>query len=454
MTDAHTNDDQFPDTQPADPNVIMSLAQAIAIAHSLHRQGHLGEAANIYRQILSAKPDQPEALHFLGVLMHQLGQSDAGEKLILAALETNPGYIDAISNLGNIYVESERYREAAEVYQRAISIKPDFIDAHLNLATLFYRCGLFEEANAEWLSVMSLSPELSEAHDAVGSDERTQNETNASSSSLESNPMAIRLYRSMANSFMRLGRVDEAVDFFRRWQEVDPGNPRPRHHIAALTGVDVPSRAPEDYVKSIFDLFAESFDDQLEKLEYSAPARVIEAVIGEIGDTTASLSVLDAGCGTGLCAAGIRSFARRLVGVDLSGKMLEKARERGNYDELIESELTEYLLRCPESFDLIISADTLIYFGEQLDVMTAAASVLRPGGRFVFTLESATEEQTPNGSRLQGNGRYQHSQSYVTRTLQQAGLKLVSLSEIFLRNEGRKKVLGWLVVAQRTDSTA
>ena len=76
------------------------------------------------------------------------------------------------------------------------------------------------------------------------------------------------------------------------------------------------------------------------------------------------LDVLDAGCGTGLCGALVAPFARRLTGVDLSDGMLAHAKDKNVYHALVKAELTEYLRANREAFDLIVSADTLVYFGD------------------------------------------------------------------------------------------
>ena len=101
------------------------------------------------------------------------------------------------------------------------------------------------------------------------------------------------------------------------------------------------------------------------------------------------LDVLDAGCGTGLCGVLVAPFARRLVGVDLSEGMLAHAKEKNVYHALMKAELTEYLRDNSEAFDLIVSADTLVYFGDLEGVIAACAGALRPNGLLVFTLEHA-----------------------------------------------------------------
>src|SRR5262249_1777868 len=122
-------------------------------------------------------------------------------------------------------------------------------------------------------------------------------------------------------------------------------------------------------------------------LEYRAPEFVMAAVAAQIPSATGSLVVLDAGCGTGLCARALGPYARSLTGVDLSPAMLSHAARLEQYDELREEELTAHLQASRARYDLVVSADTLCYFGELKPVLGAAARALRPDGLIVFTVE-------------------------------------------------------------------
>jgi predicted TPR repeat methyltransferase len=102
---------------------------------------------------------------------------------------------------------------------------------------------------------------------------------------------------------------------------------------------------------------------QLAKLSYRAPALVAEMLKRSGVDPSKRVHILDAGCGTGLCGPLVAPYACRLVGVDLSEGMLARARERDVYDVLVKGELTAYLEACTDTFDVIVSADTLVYFG-------------------------------------------------------------------------------------------
>jgi predicted TPR repeat methyltransferase len=197
----------------------------------------------------------------------------------------------------------------------------------------------------------------------------------------------------------------------------------------------------------VFDSFSKSFDSKLAMLGYRAPALVAVAVSECLGTAATGLKVLDAGCGTGLCAALLKPFAGWLTGIDLSDGMLAKARGRGLYDGLHQAELTAYMQQHVAHYDVVVSADTLVYFGALDEAVLAAAQALRPGGHLCFTVETLAESETGD-YRLQHHGRYAHSKAYLEAVLARAGFAVLKLDREVLRSEGGKPVAGWLVLAQ------
>ena len=200
-----------------------------------------------------------------------------------------------------------------------------------------------------------------------------------------------------------------------------------------------------------FDGFAQSFDKKLQQLGYRGPELVAAAIAQELGPPQGNLAVLDAGCGTGLCGPLLRPFARQLSGVDLSSGMLRKVQDRQVYDHLIEAELTAYLAGLAECYDLIVSADTLVYFGDLHPVLAAAARALRVRGLLVFTLEKAGGDRACDGFALQYHGRYCHAEAYVRRTLGEVGLTLRGLEFASSRKERGQPVQGIVATACKVD---
>ena len=217
---------------------------------------------------------------------------------------------------------------------------------------------------------------------------------------------------------------------------------------AACTGNAAPERASDDYVRNTFDSFAGSFEHVLDQLGYRAPTLIGEFLDRSVAATDVDLVIADAGCGTGLCADFLRRRAKRLVGVDLSPGMLARAQARNAYDELIESELAAWLSRRSQEFDLIVSADTLCYFGALEQAMAGAAHALRPGGRIVFTVERASDDVSRY--RLDPTGRYSHADAYVRDVLRGAGLDSIVVEHVVLRRERGNEVKGLLAAATLT----
>jgi predicted TPR repeat methyltransferase len=308
--------------------------------------------------------------------------------------------------------------EAEEAYRTAIRVDPDHADAHHNLGVLLNGLGRRREAALCFSKVITLRPKHPEAR------------------------------RLLALAYCTLGEVDNAVAVFEEWLREEPDDPVARHMLAACSGRDVPARASDAFVETTFDRFADSFDAKLAGLSYRAPSLVAEMLARTGLTPSGSLDVLDAGCGTGLCGPLVAPYARRLVGVDLSEGMLARARARNVYDELEKRELTAYLSDSPSSFDVIVSADTLVYFGPLQSVAVAVAGALRPGGVLVFTVEELDAAVDDAGFVLSPNGRYRHTPGYVERVLADADLE-PEILEAELRLEAGEPVAGLVVRATR-----
>jgi predicted TPR repeat methyltransferase len=209
----------------------------------------------------------------------------------------------------------------------------------------------------------------------------------------------------------------------------------------------VPSRASDEYIQALFDSSAAGFDTNLEQLGYRAP-EMVAAAFARCTIGRPLLAVLDGGCGTGLCGPLVRAHCSSLAGVDLAQKMIDRARERAVYDELIAAELCAFMRSRPNAFDAVICADTLVYFGPLEEPLRAAHETLRPSGLLIFTLETLDADDDAD-HRLELHGRYAHSEPYVRRALNDAGFELETLTRETLRQERLQDVIGYLVTARR-----
>lgn len=438
--------------------------KALEEAIALHQENKLPAAETRYQDVLKLNAEHPDALHLLGVLSHQRGDSARAIELIGRSLAVSPEQPRVFNNLGNIQSEQGNFDEAAKAYQQAIEFAPDYAPAHLHLGHSLQEQGQADQAMIAYERARALDPEDAGALLAIGGLYQTTGRWDDAMETYREvialDPDVMPAYRSLAALLRKVGRLEEARQVYDDLLEIFPIDPVAQHLRAACDEEAGPPRASDAYVRATFDGFADNFDECLADLGYRAPEMMVEALARHRAYLPErDLDVLDAGCGTGLCAAkGLKDGTRQLVGVDLSSKMVEKARERGGYDELLVEELTSYLSQQDGALDAIVSADTVVYFGDLAPLMTAAAEALRAPGLLLFTVEKLSARATDGPDtdptslqyRINRTGRFEHSEDYLRKTLVDAGLELVEFVETELRTEGGDPVTGLLVVASKT----
>jgi predicted TPR repeat methyltransferase len=246
------------------------------------------------------------------------------------------------------------------------------------------------------------------------------------------------------------GRREEAIAAFRKARDHD----REDRHGATLHlmrfGVEAMGAMPEAYVRALFDQYAPEFNRALlETLNYRGPRVLRDAVreaLTKVGRDEQFRRAVDLGCGTGLAARAFARSAHEIIGYDLSPRMIEQARQLDLYDHLAVADMVEALRgEADNAADLIFSADAVVYLSELAPLFAEVARVLAVDGLFACTLETHDGEGVILGAGL----RYAHSATYVSGTLQRAGLTQVHAGRTSTRDEGGVPVPGLVIVARR-----
>ena len=428
-------------------------------ALKLHRQGKTIAARRLYLAILRARPNHPGALHFLGFLAHQSGDSETAVRLMRTAIQHQPDYANAIKNLGNVLLETEQFSEAEKSYRKVIDLKPDDATAYSNLCVALRHQDRYKESIKAGRNAVSLVSDYPVAWFNLGNTYKVARDYK---NAIECYEQAIRIdpefspaHDSLCQSIFRLEKKGylsrktwkKSIRAYEHWLQCVPDSPVAAFMLKAMKGEEDLTRAPDTVIRSLFDQSAPNFEHRLGTLEYKVP-ELIGATLGRrLAKPGGMLAVLDGGCGTGLCAPFLRPYASNLTGVDLSSGMLEKARSRRLYDKLIETELTSYLAEHPLAFDLIVFSDTLCYFGDLAEIMTASAGALRPGGVLAYSAERMTWKNDAKGYRLHPHGRYSHSKSYLASLMSAEGFSEAEFTDVTLRMEIGEKVAGLIVSA-------
>jgi predicted TPR repeat methyltransferase len=443
-----------PRAEPPDREIELTIPQALDVARDLLRQNQLQAAEKVYTTLLAHFPQQPDATHYLGVIRHRSGRREEGLQLVRNSLALAPGNAWMWNNLGNVLLEQQRADEAMAAYEECVTLDPAAADAWSNLGALHRKAGRLEESEDSCRRAVALKPDFALAWFNLA---QVLIEQGLVHEGLVANSKAIVLApkhqtgrQQVARALVTLGEIGRAAEVYREWLAEEPDNPVVLHHLAACEGNDRHGRAPDDYVETVFDGFATSFDAKLASLGYRAPQLIASLASKRLPPPARDLVLGDAGCGTGLCGPLMRDWAATLVGFDLSAGMLALAEQRGVYDRLHKAELVDYLRRNPQAFDLLISADTLCYFGDLREFAEAARTALRPGGRLMFTVEAVVDASVNADAepfRLQPHGRYAHSRGYLGQVLGAAGFHVEDLLQDVLRREAGLAVQGWLVCA-------
>lgn len=388
---------------------------------ALRDQGRLDESSSELNSVLKSQPQHAEAQNVLGNILMRLDNIDEAERCFRSALTVNPAFAEALTNLGNVLALRQSWDEAVDCHRRALVVAPAYAGAAMNLGRVLVSLGRFDEAESAFKHAIMVDPVNADAHVQLG---------------------------SILN---HAGKRPEAERSFRKALHLNPLHGEASFFLAVMGVLERPVSAPPEYVSKLFDGYASTFDDELVgKLQYQAPEALLDAVQSALGQPR-DLDVMDLGCGTGLCGALFKPFARSLSGVDLSPKMVAKAHSRGIYDDLEIGDLTPALRKRTSALDVVLAADVFIYVGELLPVFAAAASALRLMGLFAFSVESVKPDEG-EGFVLRGSGRYAHSHTYLEKLAQQFGFVPVSIDEICLRLDADQPVNGAVYVFKRADA--
>jgi predicted TPR repeat methyltransferase len=267
---------------------------------------------------------------------------------------------------------------------------------------------------------------------------------------------ATELAPGFASAWFTLGEIRERLGereaaIFRRAQMSDAEDRHGAGLRLMLLGAEPLSDMPPAYVRALFDQYAPRFEIALVvDLGYRGPALLFKAVLAAraaIRKPAFFKRAIDLGCGTGLAAAAFAREVDHFTGIDLSPRMIEKARSTGLYAELEVADMLEGLRGKPDaSADLVLAADAMVYVSDLAPVLREVERVLVPGGLLAFTAETHGGDGVILGQGL----RYAHGAPHVRASIAAAGLKLSQFDELSARNEDNLPAPGLVVVAEKS----
>jgi predicted TPR repeat methyltransferase len=383
----------------------------------LFESGRLQEAETRFLASLALLPGRASTLSNLGATRICLGRPAEALPVLDEALAQAPDDLEALGHRGAALIALQRHAEALACFDQVLATEPEQVAASQGRARALDALDRPEAALLAFERLLALEPSLADAWVRRGQLLRRLNR--GADEALASFERAVALAPDFGEAWSErgsmlkdLGRCDEAAHCFRQALAHGADAELNAFFLASMSGEPqaAPGAAPEHYVRSLFDSYADDFDQHLVGvLNYSAH-RTLTAPLPGLRRGGRFRSALDLGCGTGLCGPEVRAFADRLAGVDLAPRMLEKARARNVYDELVAADVVEHLRLTGERHDLVLSADVFTYIGDLAPVFEGVARVLEPGGLFCFSIELADDALD---FELKPRMTYAHSQRYV-----------------------------------------
>ena len=285
-----------------------------------------------YLYAIKIKPNYAQAFNNLAVLLKKLGEINLAIISYIKAINLKPDYIEAFNNIGLIYFEINEYQKSKNFFKQAFKIDSNNKIANFNLGNIYNDLNKLYKAELHFKKAIEIDLTYTEA------------------------------YYNLGIVYHKQEKIELAKKCYEKALKLDPSFCEVRHILNSISGQTTKS-APKKYVEKLFDNYAANFEKSLIKnLNYNTPKNIKQMITN---DNIANLgSVLDLGCGTGLVGLELKSFLKKIDGVDLSKFMLEEAYNKKIYNNLFHYDIEEYIATRNLEYDYIIAADVFVYIGD------------------------------------------------------------------------------------------
>jgi predicted O-linked N-acetylglucosamine transferase (SPINDLY family) len=234
----------------------LSVPDALHLGFQHHQRGHIAEARQIYREILAAQPDNPDALHLLGVIALQENCFPHAESLIRRAIAHNRQSPVYYFNLASVLFNTGHPTRALEALRHSLQLDPNQPDAWFRLGEALNVHGLPAEALDAFQNAARLRPHDPWPFNAIGIVLRSLNRIpEAEQALLHALRLKPDMYETLTNLgqfYQSLRRFPEALDYTQRAITLAPTDPTLNFNLGlALAELHHVPEAIDAYRKAI-----------------------------------------------------------------------------------------------------------------------------------------------------------------------------------------------------------
>ncbi len=418
---------QYPD----EPLVWYDLAQIE------YKQNQLNDAEIHINQALQLFPDDIENNYLAGLIYAALGNQAKYYEYLTKAEQLDDKHYNTKLRLADYYSRSGQFTEAEQRYKRLIELDKHNFDVHNNYAEMLYRQKRLSEALEEYRAAILINPQSAAANNNLGAILKDTGDYDEALglffNALHYAPDMEEISLNLSETLVLLARNDKekALKIAANWLKTYPNNIYAEQINHALKGEKIANN--NLYTESLFNAFADNYELVMQNLGYSAPLALAKFA------GTMSGCIADLGCGSGLAGQAVKSVQNKIIGVDISAKMLALAAEKNIYCELVKSDIIEFL-KTRHDYDWIMAADVLCYLGD----LSEFTSLCR-GKKLIFSIEADEHIQD---YRLDITSRYKHNPTYIEKLLKTNGFTDIKSQKITLRQEASLPVEAVIFMAQ------
>ena len=471
--------------------IALGLDPHYALAHCalgdlFFKQKHNQAAEKHYRKAIKQRRGCAEAYYGMGLLAVEKKDWVSAMYYLERTLVLRENDGPAHTQLAQVYFQKAQYQKASKHYQKRLDLEPKHTLSLLGLGSCLIKQGAFEEGITQLKQCIQhqgyyieVYQNLLAAYRALGDDrsalkyalllyqkrpnlehrfqlglvymmiDRHHEALEHFQAILADDPNHVKVHINMGTIYLKQQAYPKAIVHYQKAWQQDPSDQQLPYLLQALkqdTSKRFPTRAPLVYVKHLFDQYAPYFEQHLIKyLHYAVPERIKVMVEEQIMPTCATqkISILDLGCGTGLCGEQLIEYASYLTGVDASEKMLAISAKKKIYHQLVMEDISCFLAQ-KGCWNLLIAGDTLPYFGDLNDIFKKSRQVIQKKGFFVFTIERTSEADY----QLQRTARYAHHQTYIEALADRYQWSVHACEDIICRQQHQKPIQGYLYALQ------
>lgn len=216
---------------PLTPQTLDQIRQLIA-------RGRFEPAARTLRQLLKQSPDDPQALHLLGLVQYQSKNIDEAARLLCKAATLQQYDPLMYNNAGLARLSLRESRKAIELFNKAIELDNRYTDAWFNRGNAHRQLNEHAQAQEDYKRALDIDPFFADAHNNWGLSLRQLGQLDLAVEQfdlcLQIQPEHPHALNNLGLAKQAVGQTDSAKSLFEEALRIEPNYPEARINLAHL----------------------------------------------------------------------------------------------------------------------------------------------------------------------------------------------------------------------------